>query len=53
VGWVLDGPVLTVDVELPPGTSGQFAVPAGWAAEQPVPPPGSGRHSVVLRQVTT
>jgi alpha-L-rhamnosidase len=48
VGWSLDGPTLTVAVVLPPGTTGRFAVPAGWAPEQPVAELGSGQHSLVL-----
>jgi alpha-L-rhamnosidase len=50
VGWSLTGPVLTVDVELPPGTTGRFTTPAGWSSAEPVAELGSGHHSVVLTQ---
>ncbi|CCH88402.1 Alpha-L-rhamnosidase [Modestobacter italicus] len=48
VGWSTDGATLTVDVTLPPGTTGRFAVPAGWSPQQPVALLGSGQHTLLL-----
>ncbi|MFD5232107.1 family 78 glycoside hydrolase catalytic domain [Streptomyces qaidamensis] len=49
VAWSVRGDTLTVDAELPPGTTGRFLPPEGLHSAQPVTGLGSGRHRLVLR----
>ncbi|MFE9029584.1 family 78 glycoside hydrolase catalytic domain [Streptomyces iakyrus] len=49
VAWSVKGDTLTVDAELPPGTTGRFLPPEGLHSAQPVTALGSGRHRLVLR----
>jgi alpha-L-rhamnosidase len=49
VAWSVSGDTLTVDADLPPGTTGRFLPPAGLHSAQPVTGLGSGRHRLVLR----
>ncbi|MFI8893881.1 family 78 glycoside hydrolase catalytic domain [Streptomyces paradoxus] len=49
VAWSVSGDTLTVNAELPPGTTGRFLPPEGLHSAQPVTDLGSGRHRLVLR----
>ncbi|MEV7064524.1 alpha-L-rhamnosidase C-terminal domain-containing protein [Streptomyces collinus] len=49
VAWSVRGDTLTVDAQLPPGTTGRFLPPEGLHSAQPVTGLGSGRHRLVLR----
>ncbi|MEU9396982.1 family 78 glycoside hydrolase catalytic domain [Streptomyces sp. NPDC048324] len=48
VGWSLSGGALTVDVSLPPGTTGRFSAPDGWHCTFETDRLGSGPHRLVL-----
>ncbi|MEU3937688.1 family 78 glycoside hydrolase catalytic domain [Streptomyces sp. NPDC029044] len=49
VTWSVSGGTLTVDAELPPGTTGRFLPPEHLHSAQPVTDLVSGRHRLVLR----
>ncbi|WP_238412653.1 alpha-L-rhamnosidase-related protein [Saccharothrix deserti] len=51
VAWSISGTTLTVEAELPPGTTGQFVAPDGWSSPEPGGALGSGRHRWVLERV--
>lgn len=48
VAWSISGTTLTVDVSLPPGTTGRFCAPEGWQRTTDVSRLGSGDHRLVL-----
>jgi alpha-L-rhamnosidase len=48
VAWSLDGTTLTVDVSLPPGTTGRFSAPEGWRRTTGADRLGSGHHRLLL-----
>lgn len=48
VAWSLSDTTLTVDVSLPPGTTGRFRAPEGWRCTTDVGRLGSGDHRLVL-----
>ncbi|MEU0671957.1 family 78 glycoside hydrolase catalytic domain [Streptomyces sp. NPDC006172] len=48
VAWSVSGATLTVDVSLPPGTTGTFSAPEGWRHTTGAGRLGSGHHSLVL-----
>jgi hypothetical protein len=48
VAWSISGTTLTVNVALPPGTTGQFSAPEGWRCTTRVSRLGSGDHRLVL-----
>ncbi|WP_432194295.1 family 78 glycoside hydrolase catalytic domain [Streptomyces sp. bgisy027] len=52
VSWSISGGTLTVNVDLPPGTTGRFLPPDGWRSTQAAGGLGSGSHRLVLRQDT-
>ncbi|MCD7436654.1 alpha-L-rhamnosidase [Streptomyces lincolnensis] len=52
VAWSISSGTLTVNADLPPGTSGRFLPPEGWYSAQTVGGLGSGRHRLVLRPGT-
>jgi len=48
VAWSICGPTLTVDVSLPPGTTGRFTPPGNWRCATEVARLGSGNHRLLL-----
>ncbi|WP_425247544.1 family 78 glycoside hydrolase catalytic domain [Streptomyces sp. NEAU-NA10] len=48
VSWSVGGSTLTVDLALPPGTTGRFSAPEGWRCTTAVGRLGSGHHRLVL-----
>ncbi|MEU1183173.1 family 78 glycoside hydrolase catalytic domain [Streptomyces sp. NPDC005820] len=48
VGWSIGGDALTVDISLPPGTTGRFSAPDGWHCTARPGPLGAGQHRLVL-----
>ena len=50
IDWSVTGSTCSIDVVLPPGTTGRFDTPAGWGVDRPVGTLGSGRHTVVLKE---
>ncbi|MBD9726341.1 family 78 glycoside hydrolase catalytic domain [Streptomyces caniscabiei] len=49
VAWSVSGTELTVDVSLPPGTTGRFSAPEGWLGTGEVSRLGAGNHRLILR----
>ena len=52
IAWSVSGTELTVDVSLPPGTTGWFSAPEGWRGTGEVGRLGSGNHRLVLQPDT-
>lgn len=48
VAWSISGTALSVDVSLPPGTTGRFSAPRGWRCAGEVGQLGSGAHHLLL-----
>ncbi|WP_286259040.1 alpha-L-rhamnosidase [Streptomyces graminofaciens] len=48
VAWAISGNTLTVDISLPPGTTGRFSAPEGWRCPTGGGRLGSGRHQLTL-----
>ncbi|WP_327725575.1 family 78 glycoside hydrolase catalytic domain [Streptomyces europaeiscabiei] len=48
VAWSISGNTLTVDVSLPPGTTGRFSAPEGWRCATEAGRLGSGGHRLLL-----
>jgi alpha-L-rhamnosidase len=48
VRWSIDGSTMTVDVVLPPASTGDLVVPAGWSPEVAPSTLSSGRHRIRL-----
>lgn len=48
VAWSIGGTTLTVDVTLPPGTTGRFSAPEGWRYDGEAGRLGSGDHRLLL-----
>ncbi|MFH8662352.1 family 78 glycoside hydrolase catalytic domain [Streptomyces afghaniensis] len=48
VAWSISGTALTVDVTLPPGTTGRFSAPEAWCCTSEVGRLGSGDHHLLL-----
>lgn len=48
VSWSIDGSTMTVDVVLPPASTGDLVVPAGWSPEVAPSTLSSGRHRIRL-----
>ncbi|MER6492866.1 family 78 glycoside hydrolase catalytic domain [Streptomyces griseorubiginosus] len=48
VAWATSGSTLTVDISLPPGTTGRFSAPAGWRRPTGIGRLGSGHHHLTL-----
>ncbi|WP_437095752.1 alpha-L-rhamnosidase C-terminal domain-containing protein [Streptomyces sp. enrichment culture] len=48
VAWSISGDTLTVDISLPPGTTGRFSAPEGWRCPTGVGRLGSCRHHLTL-----
>ncbi|MFI5798962.1 alpha-L-rhamnosidase C-terminal domain-containing protein [Streptomyces sp. NPDC051677] len=48
VDWSLSGTTLTVDVSLPPGTTGRFSTPEGWRCSTQADRLGPGAHRLIL-----
>ncbi|TQE39973.1 alpha-L-rhamnosidase [Streptomyces ipomoeae] len=49
VAWSISDTTLTVNVSLPPGTTGRFSPPEGWTCTTAVGRLGSGEHHLLLR----
>ncbi|MDX2825409.1 alpha-L-rhamnosidase C-terminal domain-containing protein [Streptomyces ipomoeae] len=49
VAWSISDTTLTVNVSLPPGTTGRFSPPKGWTCTTAVGRLGSGEHHLLLR----
>ncbi|WP_173877733.1 alpha-L-rhamnosidase C-terminal domain-containing protein [Streptomyces sp. 3214.6] len=52
VDWSLNGTTLTVDVTLPPGTTGRFSAPEGWRCTTQTDPLESGAHRLILHSAS-
>ncbi|WP_405529013.1 glycoside hydrolase family 78 protein [Streptomyces canus] len=48
VAWSINGATLTVEISLPPGTTGRFSAPEGWRCPTGVGRLGSGHHCLIL-----
>ncbi|MFE3036603.1 family 78 glycoside hydrolase catalytic domain [Streptomyces canus] len=48
VAWSISGNTLTVDIRLPPGTTGRFSAPEGWRCPAGGGRLGSGHHHLSL-----
>jgi alpha-L-rhamnosidase len=48
VAWSISGTTVTVDISLPPGTTGHVSAPEGWRCPTGVGRLGSGRHHLIL-----